>query len=74
MPFLLEEDSVLLNDTLNLGDFATSKASRPRQCNRLQPEICVSLNLFDVNMGRLFALPAEKEKSISLVSQEGGTQ
>jgi len=53
---------MLFNHLAHLGQFVTSKSPRFRQCHRLQPELGVLFCALDMNVSRLMALSAEKEK------------
>jgi hypothetical protein len=61
--------AVLLNQIVQVTEFGTPKATRLRKLNGSDPEFCVALGLLDVNVARLHALPAEKEKAVSVNSQ-----
>jgi hypothetical protein len=55
--------TVLCNDGLKLAEFRAKETAGFGKLNRFEPELCVTLRLFYVNVSRLVTFTTEEEKA-----------
>jgi hypothetical protein len=70
IPFVPDFLFVLLNQFSNLFELLAEKPMRLSQQYRIQPEFGILLARLNMNMNWFLRLSAEKEKSVSMMSED----
>jgi hypothetical protein len=70
MPLLQEELLILRDELADFGQFVAPKTAVIRQCHRLQPELCITAGVSNVDVRWLSSLETVKKESVTTNPQK----